>query len=77
MGGDGVLEPDDAYELAVSIEPSVVIPMHYGTVGRKNALEQFLKNEGGTNQNHKPVDKLTLRVKELEGKQNEVVVLAS
>jgi hypothetical protein len=50
--------------------------MHYGTVGKKGALDHFLKEEGG-GANHAPVDKLTLKIKDLEGKQNEVVVFAS
>jgi len=74
--GGGVLEPDDAYEFSVSIEPRIVVPMHFGDVGSRGALEQFLKNEGGTSQNHKPVDKLTLRSKDLDGKQNQVVVFS-
>lgn len=74
VGGDGVLEPNDAHELAVSIEPKLVIPMHYGTVGKKDALKIFLKEEGTTGNNNKPVDKLTVKAKELDGKQNEVVV---
>jgi hypothetical protein len=74
IGGDGVLEADEAHELAVSIEPKLVIPMHFGMVGRKDALTLFLKEEGAAAQNHSPIDKLTLRSKDLEDKQNEVVV---
>jgi hypothetical protein len=75
IGGDGVLEPAEAYEFAVSIEPKVVIPMHYGTVGIKGALEAFLKEEG-SGEKHSPVDKYTVKPRDLEGKQNEVVVFA-
>lgn len=75
IGRDGVLGPQRAYELAVSIGPRIIIPMHYEGVGDKGVLDQFLK-ESGASSNHKPVNKLTLKAKDLEGKQNEVVVLS-
>ncbi len=74
IGGEGVLEPDDAHELAVTLEPHVVIPMHFGSVGKKLALEQFLKEEGSSTKATE--EKLTLKRKDLEGKHNEIVVLA-
>ena len=43
IGGDGVLDPAQAYKLAVSLEPKLIIQMHYGDVGDKNALKTFLK----------------------------------
>jgi len=76
VGGDGVLDPNDAHELAVSIEPKIVIPMHYNGTGVKGALATFLKEEGGEEGN-KPIDKFTVKVRDLDGKQNEVVVLKS
>jgi len=52
--------------------------MHYtsaaGVMGEKDALKKFLKEEGAEGQG--PVDKLTLKKKDLEGKEGEVVVLA-
>jgi len=75
IGGEGVLEASKAYELMVSIEPRLVIPIHHGDVGEKDALKTFMKEEG-TNGSSKPVDKLTVKAKDLEIKQNEVVVLA-
>jgi L-ascorbate metabolism protein UlaG (beta-lactamase superfamily) len=72
IGGDGVLDPSSAYKLAVSIGPKIIIPVHYGDVGDKDALKKFLK-EAGTNP--APVPKLTLKKKDLEGKEAEVVVL--
>jgi L-ascorbate metabolism protein UlaG (beta-lactamase superfamily) len=81
IGGDGVLEPDDAYAFAASIEPKIIVPMHYtapstgsNTLGSAHALDLFLKEEGGLE--HTPVDKLTIKPKDLEGKENEVVVFA-
>lgn len=79
VGGDGVLGPADAHEVSVELEPSLIIPMHYptqaGTLGRKDALEQFLKEAGATN--GKAIEKLTLKRKDLEGKEGEIVVLAA
>ncbi|MBP9760321.1 MAG: MBL fold metallo-hydrolase [Candidatus Pacebacteria bacterium] len=77
IGGDGVLEPDTAHELAVSIEPRIVIPMHYSGVGIKNALDLFLKEEGTEGESRTPIDKLTIKSRDLDGKQNEVVVLSA
>lgn len=76
IGGEGVLEPSEAHDLAVSIEPRIVIPMHYGTMGKKGALDLFLKEAGDENGSHSPVEKLTIKAKDLEGKQNEIVVFA-
>jgi L-ascorbate metabolism protein UlaG (beta-lactamase superfamily) len=72
IGGQGVLSPADAYKLAVSIEPKLIIPIHYGELGAKDALKAFLKEAG---ENPKPEAKLTLKKKDLEGKEAEVVVL--
>jgi len=72
IGGDGVLDATTAYKLAISIEPKLIIPIHYGDIGNKDALKTFLKEAG---ENPTPVPKLTLKKKDLEGKEAEVVVL--
>ena len=72
IGGEGVLDASKAYRLAVSLEPKLIIPMHYGDLGSKDALKIFLKEAG---ENPKPEPKLTLKKKDLEGKDAEVVVL--
>ena len=72
--GECVLEPAKAYKLAVSLEPKLIIPMHYGDIGMKDALKAFLKEAG---ENPSPVAKLTLKKKDLEGKEADVVVLES
>jgi L-ascorbate metabolism protein UlaG (beta-lactamase superfamily) len=72
IGGAGVLSPSDAYKLAVSIGPKLIIPIHYGDIGGKDSLKAFLKEAG---ENPSPVAKLTLKKKDLEGKDAEVVVL--
>lgn len=75
IGGTGVLVPDDAHEFAVSIEPKIVIPIHYGGEGSKDALTQFLKEDA--KEKVEPLDKLTIKRKDLEGRQNDVIVLSS
>jgi len=72
IGGDGVLDPEQAYKLAVSIGPKIIIPIHYGDIGGKDALKAFLKEAG---ENPKPEAKLTLKKKDLEGKDADVIVL--
>lgn len=74
VGGDGVLEPVQAYKLAVSLEPKLIIPMHYGDIGGKDTLKVFLKEAG---ESPTPVAKLTLKKKDLEGKEGDIVVLES
>lgn len=54
-----------------SLEPSVIIPIGYD----KESLKEFLKAFGA--ENVSPVDKLTVRKKDLAGKNGEVIVLAS
>ncbi len=73
IGGEGVLAAANAYQLAVKLEPKIIIPMHFGEVGNPQALKLFLK-EGGEESAEK-LDKLTLKKKDLEGKEGDVVVL--
>jgi L-ascorbate metabolism protein UlaG (beta-lactamase superfamily) len=73
IGGDGVLSPNEAEKLSVSLEPKVIIPIHYGEVGDKDALKKFLKEAGA--EDVKPIDKLTVKRKDLEEKEGEIVVL--
>ena len=75
IGGDGVLSAAEAYKIAVKLEPKLIIPIHYGEEINKNALKTFLK-EGGEEE-VKPVDKLTLKKKDLEGKEGDIVVLSA
>ena len=72
IGGDGVLDPATAHKLAVQFEPKIIIPSHFGEVGTQDALKKFLK-EAGEEMN--PADKLTVKRKDLEGMEGEVVVL--
>ena len=70
VGTDGILSPSDAYKLAVKLEPKLIIPLYWGNSA---ALKTFLKEAG--EENTKPVDKLTLKKKDLEGKEADVIVL--
>ena len=72
IGGNGVLNASDAYKLAVSIGPKIIIPIHYGDIGGKEALKSFLKEAG---ESPKAEAKLTLKKKDLEGKEADVMVL--
>jgi len=71
VGGNGVLEHAPAYKLAVQLEPKVIIPMHYDA----STLKAFLKEAGA--EGTKAEEKLTIKKKDLEGKEAEVVVLSS
>lgn len=73
IGDSGVLDAKRANKLAVSLSPKIIIPMHYGEVGIKDALKIFTKE--ASSEGTKPIDKLTLKKKDLEGKEGEVVVL--
>lgn len=71
IGGDGVLDPKSAHKLSNSFEPNIVIPLQYNA----DNLEIFLKEEGVTN--GKPLDKLTIKKKDLDDKKGEIIVLVS
>lgn len=74
IGGGEVLGPAEASELAVSLEPKLIIPSHFGGVGDKDALRTFLKAAG--EEKTEELEKLTLKRKDLEGKEGEVAVIA-
>lgn len=72
VGGDGVLSPAAAHELAVSLEPHVIIPMHWSGMGAPKSLEAFLKEEGGASET---VDKLTLKKRDAAQKDGAIIVI--
>ena len=74
IGGEGVLDPVKAYKLAISLEPKIIIPMHFGDIGVRDALKVFLKEAG---ENPKAETKLTLKKKDLEGKEGDIMLLDS
>ncbi len=72
IGVDGMLSPADAYKLTLALDAKVVIPMDYEDT--KGALEQFIKEGGGTAEK---MDKFTFKKKDLEGKEGSVIVVTS
>ncbi|MFA6251697.1 MAG: MBL fold metallo-hydrolase [Candidatus Paceibacterota bacterium] len=71
IGNNDLLSPIEAYKLAVTLEPKIIIPMDYD----EKTLKIFLK-EGGQ-EKVVPIDKLTIKAKELIGREGEIVVLSS
>ena len=65
-----MLTPADAQKLAVKLEAKIVIPIMYDD----KSLKQFLKEAG--EEGTKPMDKLTIKPRDVADKQNEVVVLS-
>jgi L-ascorbate metabolism protein UlaG (beta-lactamase superfamily) len=69
--GGGVLDKAAAYKLAVSLEPKAIVPMHYDDA----SLKAFLKEAGV--EKPETQEKLTVKKKDLEGKEGEIIVLKS
>jgi len=71
IGNNDLLSPAEAYKLAVTLEPKIIIPMDYNEA----TLKAFLKEAG--QEKVSPIEKLTIKSKELVGREGEVVVLLS
>ena len=72
VGNKGnMLDAKTSAKLASSLEPKMIIPMDYD----ENSLKAFLKETG--EEKAEVVEKLTLKLKDLEGKEGEVVVLSA
>lgn len=71
VGGKDILDAKAASKLASSLEPKMIIPMDYDDA----ALKAFLKEIGS--EKAEVVDKLTLKRKDLDNKEGEVVVFKS
>ncbi len=69
VSGAGSINPKESAKLASSLEPRMIIPMDYDDM----SLRIFLKEIG--EEKAEVVDKLTLKRKDLEGKEGKVVVL--
>jgi L-ascorbate metabolism protein UlaG (beta-lactamase superfamily) len=70
-GQGGTMDHAAAYKLAVQLEPKVVVPMHYD----EKSLKAFLKEAGA--EDTKPLERLTVKKKDLDSKEAEVIVLQS
>ena len=71
IGGKGLLDAKSSAKLASSLEPRMIIPMDYDDA----SLKAFLKEMG--EEKAEVTEKLTLKRKDLDGKEGEVVVLKS
>lgn len=74
IGGEGVLNPAAAHKLAVSLEPKVIIPMHWQGMGGDKTLAAFLKEAGNGSEK---VDKLTLKKKDVTGLDGRILVVTA
>jgi len=72
IGGNGTYDPKEAAKIVLNLEPKIVVPMGYSSAKDAN-LAAFLKETGSKGET---VDKLTIKKKDLEGKDQDVVVLA-
>lgn len=72
IGGNGVYDPKEANKIALNLEAKMVIPMHFKSE-KDETVKQFLKEAGST---ASAMDKLTIKRKDLENKEGEVVLLA-
>lgn len=71
IGGGDVLSVPQASKLATKFEAKLIIPMHYDAA----ALKLFLKEEGV--ESLKPVDKLTIKRKEVSAMEGDIVIIKS
>lgn len=69
IGGKDVLEVPQASKLAVKLEAKLVLPMHYDAA----SLKAFLKEESA--EDCKPVEKLTLKKREVDALTGEIAIL--
>jgi L-ascorbate metabolism protein UlaG (beta-lactamase superfamily) len=72
VGGDGVLDAATAAKLSTTLEPRIIIPMHWSGMGEPKALDTYIKEEGG---NAEKVDKLTLKKKDTTDKDGTIIVI--
>jgi hypothetical protein len=73
IAGGPVLSPKDAAKLAASLEPKIIIPVMFENGEGEIALKTFAKEIGGNTENR--VDKLTIKKKDVEGKEDEVIII--
>ncbi|MEA3398990.1 MAG: MBL fold metallo-hydrolase [Patescibacteria group bacterium] len=66
---NGLLTPSEAYKIGVRLNAKLIIPMDYDS----KSIKTFLK-EGGKD-DLKPIDKLTIKAKDLSGREGEIVIL--
>lgn len=69
IGGKGTLNAKEAHDLSVNIGPRIIVPVLYDDA----ALKTFLKEEG--EEKIAPIEKLTVKKKDFEGREGDVIVL--
>lgn len=67
---EDMLNAYDANKLATKLEPKLVLPMDYDDA----SLKLFLKESGSDISKKEKIEKLTIKRKDIEGKQGEVVL---
>ena len=70
IGGGDVLEVPQAAKLAMKLEAKLILPMHYDAT----SLKAFIKEVGA--EDIKPVEKLTVKKRDVAVMEGELVVLA-
>jgi hypothetical protein len=73
IAGGPVLSAKDAAKLATSLEPNIIIPLMIEGKEGEEALKTFNKEIGGSAESR--VDKLTIKRKDIEGKEDEVIII--
>ena len=71
IAGAPYLSPKDAYKLATTLEAKIVVPTLYQN---GEEIKAFLKEAG---EQVSPTDKLTIKRKDVEGKEGEIVIINS
>ncbi|KND51794.1 MAG: Zn-dependent hydrolase of the metallo-beta-lactamase superfamily [Parcubacteria bacterium C7867-001] len=72
VGADGVLDAAAASKIATTLEPHIIIPMHWSGMGAPKSLDAFIKEEGGSSEK---TDKLTLKKKDAAEKDGAIIVI--
>lgn len=72
IAGEGLIDPSEAYKLAVSLGSKVVVPMHFKDK-KDEALKLFFKEAG---QDVELVPKLSLKRKDISEKEGVIIAIA-
>lgn len=75
IGEAGGLDAKEAMKVALSFEPSIIVPVGYNEKNGETVIKTFLKEAGGDK--GEISEKLTIKKKDLEGKEGEINVIAS
>lgn len=76
VGGIYTVNGEEAADIINQIEPKIVIPMHYKIPGltiKLDGVEEFLKEMGSSKV--QPVEKLTIKKKELPEEETQIIVM--